>query len=529
MISTRFRLLIVVVFILFSFIACPLNIQTVSSYQVTQDWDITTEFNGAEVVIMKQDGIFDGYNLFMLLKTNRISLERYFYLMIVDMEGNIVLNEHVGDGIFIADCPAEFIDPSTILTATPDGAVLYNLVDGSKTLLNFEGHHELEFNPNDNTFFTFHYNPVEINGTEYLYDLIQEFDHNGNLVWSFDTSNLVPPSQYCPYEDTLMELPDITHSNTIFYDPDKDTILYNARNVNTFYLIDHSSGDIIWSLGEYGDFTLIDQYGNEKETLFYHAHTVEQVDENVFILFDNDLHNKTDEFNFISRVMEITVDTDSMTAHTSWVYAAPREYYSFIFGDADRLPNDNRLGVFGFHNNELPYGPRVVEVNNAGERVWEMSLLNNDDFFYGIYRIERFRYSPTLNSLEDITTTSNQNVILEWSAWYYYRPKRNIIGNYTLYLEGARYSTGMVTYDKYWRSVDLQFDLGMLSEGIHNATLVLEDAVGKKLTRNSLSIVVQNTQLPTSSLEILFLGLGVAGVVIIITLFLLTRWKSIKD
>ena len=529
MITTRFRLLTVLIILPVSLISFPVNIQTVSSHQVAQEWDITTEFNGAEVVIMKHDGIYDGYNLFMLLITNRTSLERYFYLMIVDMEGNIILNDYVGEGIFIADCPAEFIDPTTILTATPDGAVLYNLIDGNKTLLNFEGHHELEFNPNNNTFFTFHYNPIEIDGTEYLFDFIQEFDHNGNLVWSFDTSNIISPSQFCPYGDMLLGLPDVTHSNTIFYNPDEDTILYNARNVNTFYLIDHSSGEIIWSLGEYGDFTLLDKNGNEKETLFYHAHTIEQVDDNVFILMDNDLHNQTDEFNYIPRIMEITIDTNSMTAQTSRVYAAPREYFSPIFGDADRLPNGNRLGVFGFHVNELSYGPRVVEVNNEGERVWEMTLLNNDDFFYGIYRTERFRHLPILSSPEDITITDNQSVKVEWSAWYNYRPKRNIVGYYSLYLDGTRTSSGLLTYDKYWRPVDLGFDLGILSDGEHNATLVLEDAIGKRLTRNSLSIVVQSTQLPSYSLESLFLALGVAGAVIIIVLFLPIRRKSIKD
>ena len=167
-------------------------------------------------------------------------------------------------------------------------------------------------------------------------------------------------------------------------------------------------------------------------------------------------------------------------------------------------------------------------MNNEGERVWEMALLNNDDFFYGIYRIERFRYSPILSSPENITITGDQSVKVEWSAWYDYRPKRNMVGNYSLYLDGTHTSSGTLTFDKYWRPIELGFDLGILSDGEHNATLVLEDTIGKRLTRDAVSIVVQNTQATSYSLEIFFLTLGAAGVVIVVILIIPIRRKSIK-
>ncbi len=460
----------------------PIPLVASDSHKISQDWNINAEINGAQVHILKEEGAFDGYNLFMLRKTSTSTTVREFYLMIVDMEGNVLLNEHMGDGILLADCPAEFIDPNTILTRRPSGAILYHLENGSITDFNFAGHHEFEYNPNSGTFFTFNYQYVDINGTSYLFDMIKEFDRTGSLVWSLDTSTFITPDQYCPYSDRYMNKPDVTHSNTIFYDPEEDTILYNSRNTNTFYLIDHNTSEILWGLGEFGDFTLIDQYGNQKENLFYHAHAVEQVDENVFILFDNDLHNQTSEINYTSRMLEITIDEDTMTAHTSWVWSAPREYYSFIWGDADRLPNGNRLGVFGpwYHFDSSPYGGRVVEVNPEGEVVWEMTFENNANYNYGIYKIERFRNSPITTETGMTHGLVGENIVVDWDVFYNYRPKRTISGSYELYLDDALFESGQLSYDKYWRPSELEFDLGIIDQGLHNATLLFNEPSGSR-------------------------------------------------
>ena len=66
---------------------------------------------------------------------------------------------------------------------------------------------------------------------------------------------------------------DITHSNTVYYEENDDSIYLNMRNTNTFYKIDHKTGEIIWVLGEYGVFVIYDLQGMEKDILFYHGNT----------------------------------------------------------------------------------------------------------------------------------------------------------------------------------------------------------------------------------------------------------------
>ena len=48
---------------------------------------------------------------------------------------------------------------------------------------------------------------------------------------------------------------DLTHSNSLFFDAENDILYYNARNPNTFYKINHSSSEVIWGLGEHGNFS----------------------------------------------------------------------------------------------------------------------------------------------------------------------------------------------------------------------------------------------------------------------------------
>ncbi|MHA2211490.1 MAG: hypothetical protein ACXABV_20230, partial [Candidatus Thorarchaeota archaeon] len=63
-----------------------------------------------------------------------------------------------------------------------------------------------------------------------------------------------------------------------------------------------------------------------------------------------------------------------MTASEVWSWTGDLSYFSGWWGDADRLANGNRLGTFAAEAREAgPYGARLVEVNDDGEIVWEMS------------------------------------------------------------------------------------------------------------------------------------------------------------
>ena len=351
------------------------------------------------------EGFFDGYNLFAIVTYNRTDGSKAnSCLIITDMNGNIIMEK---PNVFHA-LPVRFINSTTVMytEAYPiQRTCLWNIYENITQYLDFTGHHESEYNPLSNTVFTFKGYTKNITGILYRYDKIQEYDLDGNLVWSLDTSLFIPTDWWCPYSDyyTGGKI-DITHSNSIFFDPDEDVLYYHARNVNTFFKINHSSSKVIWGLGEHGNFTLFDAAGNMQEHLFFHAHAVELVDDNTFILFDNDYHNQTKLDNYGSRILEITIDQTTMTANESWSWTSSSAYFCAYWGDADRLPNGNRFGVFGAtkHPGSPEIGARLVEVNGAGEIVWEMNFPSSTEYRYGVYSAERVRFNPILDSPSDI-------------------------------------------------------------------------------------------------------------------------------
>jgi len=192
--------------------------------------------------ITNLEGAFDGYNLFLIGKWNTTNSVIEYYLVVTDMVGESLVEKYIGNN-FYGIC-AEFINSTTVLLGTPDGGALWNFYDDTMVNLNITGHHEYEWNPVNNTFFTLNYYRIDIAGTLYQFDYIEEYNMTGDLIWSMDTHDFISESQWCPYGDMWADARDITHSNTIFYDVEDDVIYYNSRNTNTFYKIDHNTSTV---------------------------------------------------------------------------------------------------------------------------------------------------------------------------------------------------------------------------------------------------------------------------------------------
>ncbi|MFX0084958.1 MAG: aryl-sulfate sulfotransferase [Candidatus Hodarchaeota archaeon] len=443
---------------------------------------------------------FNGYNLFVLEKRNKEAtkiLDRF--LIITDMNGKIILRRNISISFGLSYNSAEFINSTTILYGSPN-ATLWNLETNKTLELDFYGHHELEYNPINKTIFTFAFEILEYNGTEYGYDRIMEYNLSGSLVWSLNTT-FIFYDQWCPFQDLLPKgIPDITHSNSIFFDAEEDLLYYNSKTTNTFYEINHKTKQIVWGIGEYGNYTLFDKNGNKKHCLWYHSHAVEKINKNCFILFDNDIHNQTNSENFRSRILEIVIDRETMTANESWFWLGSEEYYSGFWGDADLLPNQNRLGTFGTPKHiDSSIGARLVEINDTGNIVWEMNYPHTELYSYGIYKCERFCSSPILSSPSDLFTLEGSNVVIKWQTWYNFRAKKKINGSYALYLNGLQIKTGIHTFDKFWLSSNLTVNLGLLEVGDYNLTIYLSDEGGHK-TIDSLKLFVNSSSSPSSSI-----------------------------
>ncbi|MGD9397358.1 MAG: aryl-sulfate sulfotransferase [Candidatus Thorarchaeota archaeon] len=423
---------------------------------------------------------FDGYNLFMLYEQARTTGDTGNLLLIMDMDGNVVAQKQIGL-VSNYNCPAKFINPNTILLGTASGAALWHLETDTLQYLGFGGHHEFEYNPNSDTVFTFVRDYENIGGTLYLFDTILEYNLAGSLVWSWDVKNFISEEWWCPLGDMTGSYRDISHSNTIYYDADEDIIYYMSRNTNTFFKLNHTSKEVIWALGEHGDFALYDVQGNPRDNIFFHAHSIEPIDENTFIMFDNDLHNQTDDTTRISRILEVKINETTMTANESWYYQTSTIYWSAGWGDADRLPNGNRLGAWGYPSAPVG-GPSsaLIEVNEDGDVVWEVDFQYNTNYLYGTYRMERFRYTPIISSPADINSV-NSSVKVSWDAWYNFRNKETLPGNYTLYIDEVPSQTGLFNYTKYWRPTTISIDTGPLEYGTYNVTLEIDDGYGNKI------------------------------------------------
>lgn len=367
-------------------------------------------------------------------------------------------------------------------------------------------HHDIAYNPNTETFI-FVINILHTyNDITYHCDLIVEKNKSGDVIWELDTFNTFIEPYYWNGIETIYGNADITHTNTIFWDFDTDVLYINMRNINTFYKINHSDSKIIWGLGEYGNFTLYDKYGNQKNNLFYHAHAVEPIGNNEFIIFDNDLLNQTDNYNYHSRMLEMRINETTLTVNETWSWQSNSDYYSSYWGDADRLPNGNRLGTFGTvtHPN-TNLGARLVEVTESGNIAWELAYNNSEDFSYGIYQAERFRFSPILEEIPNILATKNDNINIIWKIWYNFRTRENKAGSYQVYLDNVLIDSNFHIFQKFWQASNVTINLGTLSNGYHNLTLAVTDEAGH-VSVDYVNVTITDFYIGRNGPEVIELG-----------------------
>ncbi len=266
--------------------------------------------------------------------------------------------------------------------------------------VNIRGHHE--FLIEDGYFVTMR--RIEKGGLDTVVHL-DPLTGNETWVWS---SEPYFPEKICD----LCRDDDWTHGNDVTVSLDGLYYFVNFRNTDNFAKVNRETGELVWLAGRNGDFSLLDS-GVEKESLWYHSHVVKEIEPNVFLMFDNDFHNRTHldtypvgEDPFVtyyggqSRLIEVTLNESSMTGEVTWSYTPKVEYFSAIFGDIDVLPNGNILGVFGTpvhkigaNQEELDeaFGASLLEVNRSGELIREYRF----PFGVSIYRVEELSDDPS--------------------------------------------------------------------------------------------------------------------------------------
>ena len=249
-------------------------------------------------------------------------------------------------------------------------------------------HHDIDYDPINGNFLVLMDYVRSVNGTNVLYDKIVELNAAGTVLWTWDTYNYIPLSWADPDGDTAVvngqTVMDFTHCNAIQWDYQDNVVYLNSRHLDTFFKINMTSSNIIWGCGLHGNFTLINAAGKTVSSLWYGSHDTQQIAPDVFMMFDNDFHNLTNINDARGRILQVTLNEQNMTAQETWSWEGPQQWYSPYWGEADLLPNGDRIGTFGSYTKQYnsSLGAVVVEVSPTGQlvRTWTFPA------GWGIYR-----------------------------------------------------------------------------------------------------------------------------------------------
>ena len=333
--------------------------------------------------------------------------------------------------------PVKYLGNDTLMyEGAPDTTThFWNLKTNVTTdFPNVYGHHDMIYNPITRTFLTLRSYVRQIDGRYVLMDTIVELDNQGNVLWTWDTyaGGHFGLKDECLCNATTVvngqTVIDLTHANSLQWNFQTNIIYMNMRALDTFCKINKTTNQTVWCLGRRGSFTLLGPDGKQVPSLWYHAHDLREVQPDVFTMFDDDYDNTTnatnpcpvtfESTNAHSRILEITVNEQNMTAWTSWSWTAPREDWTPYWGSVDILPNGDWVGDFGSQSHFLPgsgigsplsnsTGAVLVEVNPKGEVVRTYTFA----YGWGIYRVVPIALQ-TISDYNGVTRANNVTIHL---------------------------------------------------------------------------------------------------------------------
>jgi len=209
-------------------------------------------------------------------------------------------------------------------------------------------------------------------------DVLVEFTRSGEVVRKWSSFDHLDPHRmgtdfHLPfwtfsYSDAKGGTKDWTHANGLVHDPADGTMLVCMRHQDWLLKLDWSTGEVLWKLGEEGDFVL-----EGAGEWFFHAHSPEPRGDGTILLFDNGNSRPElgeEELPF-SRAVEYELDEESMTARQTWEFRDEEPFYSQFVGDADRLANGNVLICDGGRVTD-PAVPLLNLSNRKWARVLEL-------------------------------------------------------------------------------------------------------------------------------------------------------------
>lgn len=221
----------------------------------------------------------------------------------------------------------------------------------------------------------------DIGVTNVAGDVLVEFTPEGEVVWLWDAfDHLDPQRRRANFDDQIvdpltgLDASDWTHANGFVYDEVADTVTLSMRHQDWIINIDRATGDVLWRLGDGGDFALADG-----DPWFFHQHSPQWQADGSLLLFNNGNGDPdTAPADQRSHAVRYTLDFDLMTASVAWQDDETMLQVPFA-GDADTIEGGHILvtdsSIFG--PTGLYSRLRELAVGNDPERIWMMTTPDN--------------------------------------------------------------------------------------------------------------------------------------------------------
>lgn len=267
----------------------------------------------------------------------------------------------------------EFTLDSEIVFETPDEFDVHHQISKSANDTYFILDAEIEYYPCpiecDPQFSLL---PIPWQGDRYI-----EINQLGEVLWEWNTFDEISTLEYNPlYAQNYNGVTDFdwTHSNSILYDGNTESVYVSIRNLSRITSIDYSTKEINWNLGESA---YMENPDFNNEIGFSQQHSAQLTSTGNLIFFDNARFQNPE----LSRCLEIDFDNQN-EPYVLWEHILPDSMFTGSRGECDRLENGNTLISAGRTGN-------VIEVNDNNETIWHLRAQYNNGNGISIYRTQR--------------------------------------------------------------------------------------------------------------------------------------------
>jgi arylsulfate sulfotransferase len=218
-----------------------------------------------------------------------------------------------------------------------------------------------------------------------LGDLLVDIDPDGNVVWHWSAFDYLDINRH------LFGLPDWTHSNALVYTPEGNLLL-SMRNQSWILKINYAngngSGNVLWKLGEGGDFTVM---GGDSGDWFYGQHDPNIVSSSgsqttLAVFDDGDLRIDSDGVACGSappcytRATIFQIDEGTYLATLLWEYTP--ELYTPWGGSIGVLSNNDVEFAMSSPFPSRPAASQIMEVTQTSDpqTVWQMVITGTNAY-----------------------------------------------------------------------------------------------------------------------------------------------------